>query len=219
MASNLFAQVTQRMLQTKDLDVLVKGSKNLPEGDHEVTITAVDTENIGKNRVKVTFQDDEGNSHNEFVNLLNRDGNEWGFSFRLLLSALFADKDAITQFVEMVGAESEEIACITGMKVRIKLERGDGVIIKSDANGLYAGYEYDASAKTTGSKVTDDYEEAKQAREAVKAANLKASYMNVKRYIPISTENNCKALAAAYTNFKSRPAGVTAIKNTFSAGI
>lgn len=205
MVSKAFAELAGQLSDSKALDKVLWGGSYLGEGIHDVTIQAVDTTNIEKDSVRLTFLSSDGKTHNETIFLLDKNGNGFGYQLRQLWSALFLDKEAIARLIAAVSTDGKAFEVLTGMKLEITLARGKGFYIKTRQDGLFV-------AADENGEVTDGFETAKEAADTAEANGYRRAYMRMKSPRATDTDINIavldKALAARNKPTIARAASV-----------
>jgi hypothetical protein len=185
---SLFTEMMAEMAQSKNVSNLIVGQAYLTEGSHDVRITAVDTSEIENDKggtFKITFEDDKGNAHNQFIYLSSVNKRtrkpEVGYGFRLLLSGLFPDMATLVKFAGAAENNPRIVESFNGMRLNITLEIGSGTVAKAlpaDEGELpkYAGFAAD------GTQVTPAYATTKEVYDHVKADPVmcgKRAYLQV----------------------------------------
>lgn len=210
MYSKQFKAMLATMKESKNLDTILvgSGSNYLPEGAHDVVVQAVDTTKLADGFVSVTYANAEGKTHNERLYLMNSKGDEFGYGVRQLWSGTIPSTPALATIIEMMDEDERALEVLTGMKLRISLEFGDGFTCKSVGTGGFAAFD-----RKTDTKVTDDFEQLKEAQIAAEAKGLRRSFLRVKKVEATHAEANIEALNfAAAANKKAKPVAIKANK-------
>jgi hypothetical protein len=213
MASKAFSALANSVQSSKNLDTILVGSGYLPEGTHDVTIKAVgpatDREgNEVENQSMVTFVGEGDKEHNERLFLINREGTEFGYGVRMLLSGVIPDKALLGQFMDVAGEIGEKaLEMFTGMKCRIVLKPGPGFQARSTGDGRFAAFEIGKKGETIGKVEGTEADDIETARDLAKAQGLYRSYLRVAGVTATHAESNAAAFVAAVANRgKSKPA-------------
>ncbi len=213
MASKLFSALASSTKSSKNLDTVLVGSGYLPEGTHDVTIKAVGpaTDREGneiENQSVVTFVGDGDKEHNERLFLTNREGTEFGYGVRMLLSGVIPDKVLLEQFMEVAGEIGEKaLEMFTGMKCRITLKPGPGFQARSTGDGRFAAYEIGKRGEVVGKIDDTESDDIETTREMAKAQGLYRSYLRVSAVAATNVEGNAVAFNTAIANRgKAKPA-------------
>jgi hypothetical protein len=194
MASKLFRQLAQQSQETKVLDKILSGGTWLTEGTHEVTITAVDSTEVGEERgkVKITYESG-GKTKDDNLFLFNREGTDWSISARKFWAAIIPSTVALAKFMATFEKDEQAFELFTGMKAQITLKYGKGFRVSS-RDGVYVCID------ETGTQVGDPAEDIKTAQENGEAAGGKRAYLNVYDMKATNAEENIaildKAIAA-----------------------
>lgn len=196
---------------SKNMDRFLVGSGGnyLAEGTHDVTITAtgpaVDRQGVtNENQVVITYTGEGDKIFSDRVYLMSSDGAELSLSVRLLLSSVIPNTDLIDQWMDLAVTDDGAFELFTGMKASITLKPGPGTQVRADASGKFAAYELDKKGNAT--KVTDDFEDIKEAKDAAAAAGYKRSFLRVTGVKCTHGEANAAAFVTAIASRKTKPA-------------
>lgn len=216
MASKAFKAALAAMKESKSVDSILVGTAGnyLPEGTTEVVIQVVDTAKMDEGFVEVTYQAEDSKSHRERVYLMKADNSELSFSLRRLLSATIPDTGIIGQLLDKMEDDDNALAALTGMKAKITLAFGDGFTVKTLGNGMYAAFD-----RGSDNKITDEFENIDDAKDAAKATGMRQSFLNVKRLEATHKEANCDAIRLYFTGAAKPPVASSGAGGTqFTAG-
>jgi len=154
-------------------DILVgDNSQYLGEGEHEVTIKAVDSSKVDtKQYVLLVLEDAAGKSMKDYVFLMNKEKNGYSYHFRKLLSSLFTTeviektREALQKFIAASKDNNEVCNIFTGMQLKIKVGREKrGYLVKSTGDDKYVTEDAE-----TGKTLLGPFDSYKEAREYMKA--------------------------------------------------
>jgi hypothetical protein len=210
---------------TKSFEKAIKGSNYnfLEEGVHEVTIAGVDSANVAsKGYVRFTFEDGRGKVHNENMFLAPLEGygkkgeEEEVFSraiTRLLAGTLKAE---VVQgaFMDELAANPEVFNMMTGMSTKIVLKRGNGYIIKMNADKQFAAYDVKTDTILTGL-----YTDVDAVKTEAGAKNLKRSQLKIFEARLTHADENAKRLHTAIESRAAAKARAEGLNSGFSAGV
>lgn len=198
MSSRFFKAALAKARESKSLDTVLVGSSYLPAGIHDVTIKTVDTSKANDEQdplLQVTFVAEDGREHNERVRLMSRDGTEFNYGLRSLWSALIPGKeelDRLFSFLEQDEADYGAFEMFTGMRLRFRLEQGNGFIVKALDNGQFAAFDVQSNEQ-----VSDVFPDLKDASDDAKAKGHYRSYLRTKRMEATHADANKSSFNAA----------------------
>lgn len=196
-----FSSMINGALDTKNIDKLITGSaaKYLNDGDHVVTIVAVDCSMVSENRIKLVFENAEGKQHQETVFLCSY-GNKSEFSREIsnLWSALFADLNAVSSFLKELDKNDRAFELWVSMKLQITLRPSKGWVMKTDIAGKFGAYD-----SITGALLIGPYDTQEEVKVAAGAANQRRSFRKVFGATAVAAEENREKLLHAIKAAKS----------------
>ena len=213
MASKAFSALANSTKSSKNLDTVLVGSGYLGEGSHDVTIKSVGpaTDREGneiENQSVITFVGDGDKEHNERLFLTNKEGTEFGYGVRMLLSGVIPDKALLEKFMDVAGEVGEKaLEMFTGMKCRITLKPGPGFQARALGDGTFAAFEIGKRGETIGKIDGTESDDIETTRELAKAQGLYRSYLRVTGVVATHAEGNAVAFNTAVANRgKAKPA-------------
>jgi len=212
--SNAFRQMAAQLNETKNLDTVLVGTSFLDEGEHDVTIQSVDMTKAEENRITVVFADEKGRVYNERGFIMSQDEAEMSFTVRLILSATLCNKEALAKFLEIGANDDRVFEMLTGMKLRVNLQRGPGFVIKVKGDGVFAAYEVSKGGVVAKEPIPDtEAEQLVEAKELAEAQGLKRSFLRIRgAEATHAVENVVAFMAAAEARTKGTEAN-TQVKN------
>jgi hypothetical protein len=214
MASNAFRDALRAAKQSKNLDKVLVGSSYLDEGTHDVTIQAVDTSAMDENRLTVTFVNEEGRVYTDRMFLTNRDGGDFSYGLRALWSAVLPDTNVLGQLLEFIDEDDNALGMLTGMKLRITLKPGKGFQVRSTGTGAFAAFDTES-----GEKITEEYAELEEAKDAATAAGHKRAFLRVMKSDCTHKESNIAAFnTAAEARARAASTNGGVVGSQFAAG-
>lgn len=202
--SNLFKKALASLKETKNLDTVLQGSGFLEEGTYDFTVQAIDSSEIDDNKLVITYSTNEGQQYVDRTFFSNKDGNSIGMSVRFLISGCVPDAEAFGKILAALETDNTALEMLTGMKLQATLKRGPGFQVHALAAGGYAAF--DGPSAETAEKLTDAFDEIKDARDAAKAAGHKQSFVRIASVKAIAAADNIAALDKALAARANKPA-------------
>lgn len=193
--SNLFKKALASLKDTKNLDTVLAGSGFLDEGTYTFVVQAVDSSEISQNKIGLTFQTPEGQTFTDKAFFANKEGTSISQSVRLLISGCIPDAESFGALLAALDNDDGALEMLTGMKFQATLKRGPGFHIHATAMGAFAAF--DGANAETARKLTGDFDDVKDAREAAKAQGLRQSYVRITSVKATNAAENAVALAKA----------------------
>jgi len=190
--SNLFKKALAALKETKNLDTVLAGSGFLDEGTYTFIVQAVDSSEIGQNKVGITYATPEGQTFTDRAFFANKDGTSISHSIRRLISGCVPDSESFGSLLAVLDTDDGALEMLTGMKLQATLKRGPGFHTHALATGGYAAF--DGPNAETAKKLTGAFDDVKDAREAAKAMGLKQSFVRLDSVKAINAAENAAAL-------------------------
>jgi hypothetical protein len=191
--SNLFKKALAALKETKNLDTVLAGSGFLDEGTYTFIVQAIDSSEIGQNKVTITYATPEGQAYTDRAFFANKDGTSIGKSIRFLISGCTPDSESFASILAALDTDDGALEMLTGMKLQATLKRSPGFHVHATATGEYAAF--DGPNAETAKKLTGDFADVADARGAAKAMGLKQSFVNISSVKATHAEENAATLA------------------------
>lgn len=221
MASKQFLAALKATEQVKDLDSLLVANTNfLGKGKHDVKITAVDTTEVSTDNpfINVTYENEDGQSHNERVYLVGKDGS-LHFSIRQLMAGLAQSGEFLHDFLVTAGADDKLWGALVGMTIRINLgfRHTEGVFRVGSQDGKRVAVQpiTEEVLYAVNPETQEEWVDGKEMSEVLeRVAGLKRAYLNITAMECIDADGNREILSIA----KGQPTS-TAIASDPSAAV
>jgi len=210
-----FLEAMKNARATKGLDKVLQGSGSsyLPEGTHDVTITAVDSSKFAEDSIEVIYADDAGKQQKDRVFLVGNDG-DIGYKVKNLLAATIPSTVAYEAFFnELASGNTEAFNMLTGMKLRITLGFVSGYKINLVKDPI-EGNKFQAVDVENNAPQTELFQTVDEARTAAEAKGLNRAYTRVKK----SEANNGEANVAAFLSASEKQQSATASNSSVVSG-
>lgn len=194
MASKAFLELAKKARQTKDLSELLVGSSStwMAEGEHDVVIQAVDSSDLDNDKLTVTFVNSEGKEYVDrlFTLTVDKDGFSWGI--RRVFSGVLPNEEALTAFLDEAATDPEAFNMLTGMKLKVFLNFGNGFIVRMTDERKFVAIDNETKAEVSGY-----HDQAQEARDEANAKGLKRAFLRIKKTEATHAESNAAILYVA----------------------
>jgi hypothetical protein len=204
MSSAAFRNMVSSTTQTKNLDNILVGnaSNYLPEGTHDVRITAVGPATTKDGEVidgvvRITYEGEGGKTYNDNLYLTSQDGSEYSYGLRMLWSALIPDKNLLSKFFDLAATDDKAFEIFTGMACRVTLGPGKGFQVRATGDGKFTAVELDNKGAVVERIGDETYDSIDEAKNAATGRGFKRAYLKIRGMECSAKEANATAFEAA----------------------
>jgi hypothetical protein len=209
-----FSDAIKNARATKSLDKVLQGSGSnyLPEGTHDVSISAVDSSQIDTGKLTVIYADAAGKQFKDMMFLMDsRNPDEFSIGVRRLWAALLQSTSALDAFFAEFEINPEAFNMFTGMKLRLTLAPGKGYVVNVNGQQKYQAFE-------DGVPQTEEFDTVQEARDAAEAKGLSRAYLRIKKAEATNGEANVAAFLSAVAERQKAASNGSVLSGNFAAG-